>query len=77
MNFRRDKFVARSVGEGGTVIYADITDHISHRIPSPTDRVTNKLIPSILGRKVNEIERRLLALPVHLGGLGIENPVLW
>ena len=33
------------------------------------------LIPAIVGRKVSDDERKILSLPVRLGGLGISNPV--
>ncbi len=33
------------------------------------------LIPSLIGRPVSDIERRILALPFRYGGLGIRNPV--
>jgi hypothetical protein len=36
--------------------------------------ITNKLIPSIIGSQVSEVERELLSLPVKLGGMGIESP---
>ena len=39
------------------------------------DVIQEKFIPSIVGRKVSEVERRILALPVRFGGLGILNPV--
>ena len=32
-------------------------------------------IPSIIGRKVSDIERQIIALPTRYGGLGILNPV--
>ncbi len=35
----------------------------------------NLVIPSIFGRQVSDIERRILALPFRLGGLGIKHPV--
>ena len=37
--------------------------------------IRQKLIPALCGRQVSDIERRLLALPYRLGGLGIRNPV--
>ena len=33
------------------------------------------LIPAIIGRNVSDIERKLISLPVRMGGLGIQNPV--
>ena len=38
------------------------------------DAICNSLIPSIVGRKVNGLERDMLALPLRYGGLGIQNP---
>ena len=37
--------------------------------------IREKLIPAIIGRKITDLERQILALPVRLGGLGIQNPV--
>ena len=36
--------------------------------------IREKLIPAIVGRSVSDIERRILALPVRFGSLGIQNP---
>lgn len=36
--------------------------------------IREKLIPAIVGRKVSDVERRMLALPIRHGGLGIQNP---
>ena len=38
------------------------------------DTIHNILIPAIIGRPVNTLERRLLALPVRFGGLGLQDP---
>ena len=38
--------------------------------------IRDKLIPAVIGRKVSDVERRILALPVRYGGLGIANLVL-
>ena len=70
--------------------YSSFTKAISHRwtyvqqtIPNiahlfePLEKVIHeKLIPSIIGRTINDVERRILALPVKLGGMGIYNPTL-
>ena len=37
--------------------------------------IRDHLIPAIVGRNVSDIERRILSLPVRMGGLGIQNPV--
>ena len=39
------------------------------------DCIRHKLIPSIVGRNVSDIERSIMSLPVRYGGLGIANPV--
>ena len=70
--------------------YASFTKAISHRwtyvqrtIPNIShlfmpleDAIRNQLIPSLVGRKISQIERRILALPVRLGGMGIRNPTM-
>ena len=38
--------------------------------------IRDKLIPVLVGRQISDVERRILALPVRMGGMGIENPVL-
>ena len=38
------------------------------------DAIRTKFLPSLLGRDLGDIERDILALPVHMGGLGIINP---
>ena len=38
--------------------------------------IREKLIPSIIGRAVTDLERRYLALPVRLGGLSIQDPTV-
>ena len=70
-------------------VYASYTKAISHRwtyvqrtIPNighmfaPLETcIREKLIPSLVGRKISDIERNILALPVRKGGIGIANPV--
>ena len=36
--------------------------------------IREKLIPAIVGRAVSDIERRIMALPVRMGGMGIVDP---
>ena len=38
------------------------------------EAICQSLIPAILGRNVDKIERDMLALPLRYGGLGIQNP---
>ena len=40
------------------------------------ETIKEKLIPAIIGKKVSNLERDLISLPVRLGGLGIQNPLL-
>ena len=37
--------------------------------------IREKLIPAIVGRQVSDIERKILALPVRYGGIGLTNPI--
>ena len=49
---------------------ADIREELK-----PLDElITNKLIPSIIGSQLSEMERDLVSLPVRRGGMGIESP---
>ncbi len=69
-------------------VYSSFTRAISRRwtyvqrtVPGINDlflpleeAIREQLIPALIGRKVSDVERRILALPVRLGGMGIENP---
>ena len=48
---------------------------IAHLFQPLEDEISNILIPAIVGRPINEIERRVVSLPARLGGLAISNPV--
>ena len=48
---------------------------IGHLFQPLEECIRQKLIPAIIGRKVSDVERRILALPVRFGGVGIMNPV--
>ena len=37
--------------------------------------IRERLIPKIIGRHCNDMERNLLALPIKLGGMGLDNPM--
>ena len=50
-------------------------DGISPLFQPLEDCIRQKLIPSIVGRNVSDLERRIFSLPVRYGGLGISNPV--
>ena len=47
-----------------------------HLFQSLEKVIREKLIPALAGRRVSGIERRTLALPVRLGGIGLSYPVL-
>ena len=47
---------------------------IDHHFEPLEEAIRDKLIPSLIGRSVSEVERRILALPVRYGGMGIVNP---
>lgn len=40
------------------------------------ETIREKLIPAIIGRRVTDLERKILSLPVRMGGMGIQNPSL-
>jgi hypothetical protein len=48
---------------------------ISHLFQPLEDAIRSKFIPAIVGRKISDIERKILALPVRFGGIGVLNPV--
>ena len=50
--------------------------NVQHYFGPLEEAIREKLIPAIIGRKVSDVERKLLSLPVRMGGLGIQNPVL-
>ena len=48
---------------------------ISHIFQPLEEVIRDTFIPAIVGRKISDVERRLLALPVRFGGIGVLNPV--
>ena len=68
--------------------YSSFTKAISHRwtyvqrtVPNIADlfeplehAIRETLIPNLIGRKINDVERKMFELPVKLGGLGLYNP---
>ena len=40
------------------------------------DVIRQKFIPALIGREISDIERRLFALPLRFGGLGIPDPTI-
>ena len=59
----RWSFMQRTISDAG------------HLFQPLEDAIRDIFIPSIIGRKINDLERRIFALPVRMGGLGITNPV--
>ena len=52
-----------------------VVPDIAEELQPLEDSIQTSLLPAITGRlPLNDIERRLVALPVRLGGLGIANP---
>ena len=49
--------------------------NISHLFQPLEESIRKTFIPAILGRKISDAERRILALPVRFGGIGVLNPV--
>ena len=48
--------------------------NISHLFAPLEEAIIDKFIPALVGRKISEIERRIFALPVRFGGIGIPDP---
>ena len=48
---------------------------ISHLFHPIENCIKETFLPALIGRKVSDSERRIFALPVRHGGLGIANPV--
>ena len=59
---QRWKFVQRTIRD------------ISHLFDPLEDAIRQHLIPSLIGREVSDLERRIIALPYRYGGMGILNP---
>ena len=71
-------------------VYSCFTKAISHRwtyvqrtIPNiaalfePLESaIRHKLLPALTGRSLSDMERKIFALPVKLGGMGIHNPTV-
>lgn len=39
------------------------------------DCIRDRFLPALIGRSISDLERRILALPVRFGGIGVANPV--
>ena len=81
--------LARLAKDEPQAVYACYTKAVSHRwtyiqrtIPGISslfgpleEAIKEKLIPAIIGRHVNELEREIFSLPVRMGGLNLRNPM--
>ena len=52
-----------------------IIPNTSHLFELLENIIREKFIPALVGRKISDIERKILALPVRYGGIGLTNPV--
>ncbi|MCP4460372.1 MAG: hypothetical protein GY816_20470, partial [Cytophagales bacterium] len=59
---RRWTFLQRTINDTG------------HLFQPLEEAITHFFIPSLIGRPCSPLERKLMALPVRYGGLGIQNP---
>ena len=64
----------KAISHRWTYIQRTIPD-ISHLFNPLEEAIREKLIPAIIGRKINDIERVVFSLPVRFGGMNIKNPV--
>ena len=48
---------------------------ISHLFQPLENVIREQFLPAVIGRKISDVERRMLALPVRFGGIGVLNPV--
>ena len=48
---------------------------IAHLFQPLEDVIRNEFLPALIGRTLSDMERRMVSLPVRLGGLGISDPV--
>ena len=48
---------------------------VGHLFQPLEDLIRSELIPSLIGQHCDDQLRRILALPISMGGLGLENPV--
>ena len=48
--------------------------NIEHLFDPLEHAIHHKLIPALTGREVSDLERKMLSLPVRMGGMGILNP---
>ena len=81
--------LARIAKEEPQAVYACYTKAVSHRwtyiqrtIPGISnlfapleEAIKEKLIPALVGRKINNLEREIFSMPVRYGGMNILNPI--
>ena len=47
---------------------------ISHLFEPLEEAIRDKLIPALIGRKINDTERAIFSLPVRYGGMNLKKP---
>ena len=63
----------KAISHRWTYVQRTIPD-IAHLFRPLEAAIREKLIPALVGRTISDIDRRIFALPVRLGGMGIVNP---
>ena len=64
----------KAVSHRWTFIQRTIPE-ISHLFTPLEEAIRDKLIPALVGRKINDVEREIFSLPVRYGGMNILNPI--
>ena len=63
----------KAISHRWTYVQRTIPD-ISHLFRPLEAAIREKLIPALVGRTISDVDRRIFALPVRLGGMGIADP---
>ena len=58
------------------VYFQRTVPNISEMFQPLEDVLRHQLIPLLVGKHVSDLERRILALPIRMGGMALENPVV-
>ena len=63
----------KAVSHRWTYVQRTIPD-IAHLFEPLEKAIRNTLIPALVGRQISDLERKIFALPVKLGGMGLYDP---